>query len=132
MAFKWATKTGKPYKYGSVRYAPAKLHKAINRYASGMTVGHGSYKMWVGTDPIGAQCRGVYGAFADGRLVIEMPGGGCTVLGKADVEITDYSNLTDEEQSFISGLPIISLVKDDEIVDMQGNIVGGKPTRPKP
>lgn len=131
MAFKWAKKDGKPFKYGSTRYASTRLAKAVNRYTSGMTVGHGWYTMYTTTDQPGAEMRGVYGAFADGRLCVEMPGAGCCCLGLEDVEFTDTSALTDEEKQFLFNLPRISLIRDDEIINLDGTLLHSKITHPK-
>jgi hypothetical protein len=113
MVFAWQTNAGK--RSSGHRAAKATLSAPVNRYRCGLTVGAGWYKDLEGTDPVGAQCS-VYGAWVDGRIMVNLPRGGCATLGAADVTLTDLSDLTPEERDFLAALPPVSRVRAGEIL----------------
>lgn len=115
MTFAWATNRGQHSRSAGYRYAIATITVPIKRYSCAHTVGHGFSKWHTHTNQPGDRCR-VYGAFADGRVIVELPGGGYARLGTADVIVCDVSELTDEESSYLSGLPSKSVVVDGEII----------------
>lgn len=87
----------------------------LRRYHCGMTVGHGFYRHHTHTDPVGSACA-VYGWFSDGRVAVHLPGGGCGLLGRADVEVTRWPNYVDTDtRAGWDGLPRVSRVADGEI-----------------
>lgn len=95
--------------------AQATLTTPINRYNCGMTVGHGFYHVFSHTDPIGAKCC-VLGWFDDGRVSVALPVGGCGVVGRVDVQITEWPEYaTPDQRASWDALPLRSLVKDAEI-----------------
>jgi hypothetical protein len=115
--FAWRTNAGKPSPTSGQRSARATLTVPLNRYACGMTVGHGWYKRLERVDQPGAEVR-ITGAWADGRLSVELPHGGFGVLGTSDVQVVDVSALTDDERTYLRALPPCSRV-------VAGELVGG-------
>lgn len=121
VAFVWQTNAGKPSPTYGYRVAKVRLRVAVNRYNCAMTVS-GWYRHLSHTDQPGASCS-VYGAFADGRLCVMMPYGGCCTLGTEDVEVVDASALTEEERAYLAALPLVSRVEAAEILEDERLVV---------
>jgi len=95
--------------------APAQTRVAIRRYHCGMTVGSGWYRHYIYTNSIGASCA-VLGWFDDGRVSVELPGGGCGLLGRADVDIVSWPDFVPiERRDEWDRLPMVSRVQGEEI-----------------